>query len=85
MPWATLRAKPITEMEVIPDNGRKYVVTFHGGEAYLPLHLFNWMILTGTIDRLEKPDLKPQFEKLPGGVNGKPISPFSNYVREVER
>jgi hypothetical protein len=37
MPWATLKARTKVEMEAIPDNGRKYVVTWPGGEAYLPL------------------------------------------------
>jgi hypothetical protein len=44
MPWATLKARPKLEMEVIPDNGHRYVVTWFAGEAYLPLHLYNYLI-----------------------------------------
>jgi hypothetical protein len=83
MPWATLKVRPKVEMQVTPDNGRSYVISWHSGEAYLPLHIYNYLIRQGLIVRGDKPDPKPQFEKLAGGVNGAPISPFSNYVREV--
>jgi hypothetical protein len=83
MPWATLKARPITELTVIPDDGKRYVVTFHGGEAYLPLPIYNYLIREHLAIRADKPDLKPQFERLAGGVNGKMLDPFASYVREV--
>jgi hypothetical protein len=72
-------------MQVTGDNGRTYELTFRGGEAYLPLHLFNLLVVTGVVDRLDKPDLKPRFERLPDGSNGKPISVFEPFVREIAR
>jgi hypothetical protein len=84
MPWATLKARPKLEMEVIPDNGHRYVVTWFAGEAYLPLHIYNYLIRQGLIERGDKPDPRPQFEKAPGcAMHGKAISPFADYVREV--
>jgi hypothetical protein len=84
MPWAMLKVAPEKTLEVVPDNGRRYVVTFRGGEAYLPLHLYNYLIRERVIVPNDKPDLRPRWEQGPGGVNGKPISPFVDYVREVE-
>jgi hypothetical protein len=70
-------------MEVIPDNGHRYVVTWFAGEAYLPLHIYNYLIRQGLIERSDKPDPKARFEQLAGGVHGKAVSPFADYVREV--
>jgi hypothetical protein len=63
MPWATLKARPKLEMEVIPDNGHRYVVTWFAGEAYLPLHIYNYLIRQGLIERGDKPDPRPKFER----------------------
>jgi hypothetical protein len=82
MPWAVLKAKPVTEFEVVPDNGRKYLVTFHGDKSYLPLHLYNFLLRQGKIVPCEDAAPPVQFERL-GNVHGKPVSPFSEYVREV--
>ena len=83
MPWATLKTLPEKTMEVVPDNGRKYILTFRGGEAYLPLHIYNYLIRERVIVPSDKPDFRPRWEKGPDGSNGATISPFSNYVREV--
>jgi hypothetical protein len=82
MPWAVLKAKPEVTMEVVPDNGRKYVVTFRAGEAYLPLHLFNHLLFKGVVVPGDKADPKPQWEKR-GTGHGAAISVFEPYVREV--
>jgi hypothetical protein len=83
MPWLELKVKPEQTMEVIPENGRKYIVTWRAGRAFVPLHLHNWLIREGVAVHVDEPNLKSQWEKGPGGVNGAAISPFSNYVREV--
>jgi hypothetical protein len=83
MPWATLKARPKLEMEVIPDNGHRYVITWFAGEAYLPLHIYNYLIRQGLIERGDRPDPKPQFEKALGGGHGAALSVFAPYVREV--
>jgi hypothetical protein len=83
MPWAVLKAPPTTEMEITGDNGVRYVITWRSGESFLPMHLFSSLMRQGLIDRGDKPDPKPRFEKLAGNVNGKPVSPFSEFVREV--
>jgi hypothetical protein len=82
MPWAVLKAPPITEMQVTPDNGKTYFLTFRAGEAYLPLHLFNHLLFKGVIVPGDKPAPPARFEKV-GNVHGKQISPFADFVREV--
>jgi hypothetical protein len=82
MPWATLKVAPETTMEVVPANGRKYLVTWRSGRAYLPLHLHNWLISQGIAVHSDEPDPRVRFEKL-GNVNGAAVSPFVDYVREV--
>jgi hypothetical protein len=82
MPWARLQVEPETTMEVVPANGRKYLVTWRSGRAYLPLHLHNWLISQGVAVHSDEPDPKVRFEKL-GSVHSAPISPFSDYCREV--
>jgi hypothetical protein len=70
--------------EVASDtNGKRYVVTFRGNEAYLPLHLFNSLLRRGLIVGSDKPAPVPMFERLGGGVHGEVKDPFSFYVREV--
>jgi hypothetical protein len=83
MPWGTLKVPPTTEMEVIPDNGKRYVVTFRAGESYLPLHIFNYLLFKGLIVPGDKPDPKPQWTKGPNNSHGAAISVFAPYVREV--
>ena len=84
MPWGLLKAPPETTLEVTGDNGVKYTVTFRGGRSFLPLHLFNCMVREGLIVRdYDTPEPRPRFEQLAGGVHGKQISPFADFVREV--
>jgi hypothetical protein len=83
MPWAILKAEREQTVEVTLDDGRKFSLIFRNGWSYQPLFIFNTLMSRGLIERGDRPDPKPRFETLPGNVHGKPISPFSEYVREV--
>jgi hypothetical protein len=83
MPWVTLKTPQELTTREIADNGRIYEIKWLNGRAYVPLHLHNYLIREGKAVHVDEPDPKVRFESL-GKVNGAPISPFSNYVREVE-
>jgi hypothetical protein len=77
-----LAPPPETTLEITADNGRNYVLTFKNGEAFVPLHIGNYLVRNKLAVRGENRD-PVAWEPLPGGAHGKAIDPYDAHVREA--
>jgi hypothetical protein len=71
-----------TKLEIRADNGRRYILTFKNGEAFVPLHIAEFLVRNKLATRGERND-PVAFERLPGGAHGRAINPYDAHVVEV--